>query len=445
MSTMLRIALLALCLMLPPALHADPESVQRVVRAGKLIDVNSGRVLLDQAVHIAGERIVSVQPWQQQVAGSEFIDWSAYTVVPGLMDMHSHLIGEAQAANPIAPLLFSAAQDVLLGVENAAATLRAGFTSVRDVGTYRAWVDVALRDAIDRGAVPGPRMSVAGGYVTVSTGGGELVGAAADVRLPEDMRRGVANSATEVRQRVRELLHGGADFIKIIATGAVLTPGTTPGAPEYSEEEIRAAVDEAALYGSYVTAHAHGAEGIKRAVRAGVRSIEHGSLIDDEGIALMKRHGTWLVADIFNGDYIEEIGRRDGWDADILRKNTETTEAQREGFRKAVKAGVNIAYGTDSGVYPHGMNARQFAYMVQHGMTPLQALRSATIEAARLTRREQDIGSIEAGKYADLVAVTGDPLVDIRVLEQVAAVIKGGVPIAGSPGIETRGASSGLQ
>jgi len=273
-------------------------------------------------------------------------------------------------------------------------------------------------------------MSVAGGYVTVSTGGGELIGAAPDVRLPDDMRRGVANSAVEVRQRVRELLHGGADFIKIIATGAVLTPGTTPGAPEYSEEEIRAAVDEAALYGSYVTAHAHGAEGIKRAVRAGVRSIEHGSLIDDEGIALMKRHGTWLVADIFNGDYIEEIGRRDGWDADILRKNTETTEAQREGFRKAVKAGVRIAYGTDSGVYPHGMNGRQFAYMVRHGMTPLQALRSATIEPALLMRREQDIGSIAPGKYADLVAVSGDPLADIRVLEQVAAVIKGGREVA---------------
>ncbi|MBK7729402.1 MAG: amidohydrolase family protein [Gammaproteobacteria bacterium] len=415
-----------LCFLASPGFAQDGR---KVVHAGRMIDVISGKTLADRAIWIDGERIERIDAWNTAAPGITVIDWSDYTVVPGLMDMHSHLVGDIQGADSMSLLASSGAQDVMLGVRHARATLRAGFTSVRDVGTYRAWVDVTLRDAIDEGIVPGPRMSVAGAYVTVSSGGGELVGAAPDVVIPADMRRGVANSADEVRQRVRELLHGGADFIKIIATGAVLTAGTTPGAPEYSEAEIRAAVEEAARYGTYVTAHAHGAEGIKLAVRAGVRSIEHGSLIDDEGIALMKRNGTWLVADVYNGDYIEEVGRRDGWSAEILRKNLETTEAQREGFRKAVKAGVNIAYGTDAGVYPHGLNARQFAYMVRFGMSPLQALRSATIDAARLMRHEENSGSIEAGKYADLVAVKGDVLADISLLEHVAAVIKGGQPV----------------
>src|SRR5258706_137999 len=225
--------------------------------------------------------------------------------------------------------------------------------------------------------------------------------------LPADLRAGVANSATEVRQRVREILHRGADFIKIIATGAVLTRGTRPGVSEFSEEEIRAAVEEAAKYGARVTAHAHGAEGIKNAVRAGVQSIEHGSLIDDEGIRLMKERGTFLVADIYNGDYIASEGKKQGWPEEFLRKNDETTEAQRQGFRKAVAAGVRIAFGTDSGVYPHGDNAKQPPYMVRYGMTPMQALQAATIEAARNIGWEERGGSLAPGKLAHLVAVAG--------------------------------------
>jgi imidazolonepropionase-like amidohydrolase len=240
------------------------------------------------------------------------------------------------------------------------------------------------------------------------------------------MRRGVANSESEIRDRVRQLISGGATFIKIIATGAVLTAGTTPGAAEYSEAEIRAAVEEAAQYGIFVTAHAHGAEGIKRAVRAGVRSIEHASYLDDEGIALLKKHGTWLVADIYNGDCIAAIGRRDHWSEEILRKNDETTQTQRDAFSKAVKAGVRIAYGTDSGVYPHGDNARQFAYMVRHGLTPMEAIRAATLSSAQLLGKERDLGSITVGKLADLVAVEGDPLLDIDKLRQVRGVIKAG-------------------
>ncbi|MCI0570865.1 MAG: amidohydrolase family protein [Myxococcaceae bacterium] len=404
------------------------------VRVGRLVDVEQGRVLNDQVILIEGERITAVQPARTPLPeGTKVVDWSGYTVLPGLIDCHTHLVGDIQSANVAAPLLSTGARDALMGVKNARDTLMAGFTSVRDVGTWRGLVDVALRDAIDAGIVEGPRMAVAGAYVTVSAGGGEITGLAPDVGVPADMRRGVANDATEVRQRVRELLAGGADFIKIIATGAVLTPGTVPAASEYSEEEIRAAVQEAARSGRHVTAHAHGAEGIKNAVRAGVRAIEHGSLMDDEGIALMKRHGTWLVADIYNGDYMAEVGRREGWPADILRKNDETTESQRQVFRKAVAAGVNIAYGTDSGAYPHGANARQFAYMVRYGMTPMRAIRSATLDAATLLGWEKRVGSIRTGKLADLVAVEGDVLADIRRLEKVQGVMKGGRVIKAAP------------
>jgi imidazolonepropionase-like amidohydrolase len=288
-----------------------------------------------------------------------------------------------------------------------------------------------LRDAIQAGVVEGPRMFVAGAYITVSQGGGEVTGLAPDVVVPADMRRGVANSVDEVRQRVRELLAGGADFIKVIATGAVFTAGTTPSAPEYTEAELRAAVEEAANAGTFVVAHAHSAEGIKRAVRAGVRSVEHASYLDDEGIELMVRHGTWLVADIYNGDYTEEVGSRDGWSAEILRKNRETTGTQREAFTKAVRAGVKIGFGTDAGIYPHGQNARQFAYMVRYGLSPLGAIRAATIDAARCLGQERDLGSVTPGKFADMIAVAGDPLVDVETLRKVAGVIKEGRSITG--------------
>ncbi len=400
------------------------------VRAGRLIDVEQGRVLTNQVILIRGEMIEAVQPASAAIPrGARVIDLSRYTVLPGLIDLHSHLVGDIASASPTAPLTKSGAEDALAGVRNAEATLLAGFTTVRDIGTYRAFVDVALRNAINNGTVIGPRMQVAGAYVTVSSGGGEVTGVAADVQVPADMRRGVANSADEVRQRVRELLNGGADFIKVIATGAVFTLGTQPGAPEYTEAEIRAAVEVAANYGAFVAAHAHGAEGIKRAVRAGVRSIEHGSLADDEALQLMKEHGTWLVADIYNGDYTDSVGTREGWHPEILRKNRETTETQRVAFRKAVAMGVNLGYGTDSGIYPHGMNAAQLPYMVKYGMTPMQAVQSATLQAARVMGWENRVGSVTSGKYADLIAVQGDPLADLGTMMRVNWVMKGGVVV----------------
>jgi len=398
------------------------------LRAGRLVDVERGEVRRDQVVLIQSGRIEAVQPASTRLpSGIQVIDLSRYTVLPGLIDCHSHLIGEASTADVLQPLERSEAQEAFSGVRNARATLLAGFTSVRDVGTYRAFVDAALRDAINDGTVIGPRMKVAGAYVTVSTGAGELVGAAPDVTIPASFRFGVANSADQVRERVRAILNGGADFIKILATGAVFTRGTKPGVSEFTEEQIRAAVEQAAEYGTFVAAHAHGAEGIKRAVRAGVRSIEHGSLMDDEAIALMKQRGTWLVADIWNGDYTDSVGRAERWPEDILRKNTETTEIQRAGFRKAFAAGVRIAYGTDSGIYPHGLNAMQLPYMVKYGMTPMQAIRSATLSAAQLMMWQDSVGSIVPGKYADIIAVEGDALADLRSFRKVAFVMKGGV------------------
>jgi imidazolonepropionase-like amidohydrolase len=396
------------------------------VRAGRLVDVVAGEVLGDRVIAVRGERIEAVEPYAAQPID---LDLSDHTVLPGLIDCHAHLIGEIEGGHGYAALVQrTGAQEAMSGVRNARDTVLAGFTSVRDVGTFRAFVDVALRDAIEAGDVLGPRMRCAGAYVTSSGGGGDVTGLAPDVdaMVPRELRFGVANSADEVRKVVREILHGGADFIKVIATGAVLTEGTVPSAPEFSEAEIRAAVEEAALYETHVAAHAHGAEGIKRAVRAGVRSIEHGSLMDDEAIALMAEHGTYLVADVWMGDWTIEQGERDGWSPEVMRKLRETTDAQREGFAKAVEAGVRIAFGTDSGTYPHGMNAQQFATMVKHGMTPMEAIRSATVAAAELLGWHDRVGSLELGRFADLVAVDGDVLGDVALLTEPALVMKGG-------------------
>ena len=397
-----------------------------VIRAGRLVDVEQGVVLADRRIVIRGERIVAIlSPGEPSPAGALTIDLSAGTVYPGLIDLHTHLIGDIQSADPLAPLHTTAAADFRLGAEHARATLLAGFTTVRDVGTYRAGLDVALRDAIARDSIPGPRMSVAGAYVTRLGGGGEVTGDTT-VAVPAEMRMGVVRSPTEVRARVAAILDLGADFIKVIATGAVLTVGTEPGEPELTEAEIRAAVEVAAARGTYVTAHAHGERGIENAVRAGVRAIEHGSLLDDTGIALMKAHGTWLVADIYNGDYIEEQGRRDGWPAETLRKNEETTAAQRRAFGRAARAGVKIAYGTDAGVYPHGLNARQLPYLVRYGLSPMEALQAATIDAARLMGWDDRVGSIRPGKLADLIAVEGGEWSRLERLSRVAFVMQGG-------------------
>lgn len=405
---------------------ALPASAQvHYVRAGRLIDVLAGRVLTDQVIRIEGERIAAVGPWTGTPADGPVEDWSGYTVMPGLIDMHTHLADFADS-NPGSILQHSQAESALMGVRNAGVTLRAGFTTVHDVGCYRGLTDVALRDSINAGWVQGPRMNVVGAYITVPGGGGDITGYAPDVQIPFDMQLGVIRSPEDARARVRFLFQHRVDTIKLIASGAVLAVGSEPGRLELSEAEMRAAVAEAAENGSYATAHAHGAEAIKAAIRSGVRSIEHASLIDAEGIALAKARGVWLVMDIYNGDYIDTEGRRLGWPAEYLRKNLETTDRQRQGFAAAVKAGALIAYGTDAGVYPHGRNAMQFAYMVRYGMTPMQAIQSATSVAADLLRWQKDVGAVAPGRFADLAAVRGDPLSDIRLLEHVDVVMKGG-------------------
>ena len=396
------------------------------VHAGRLVDPGQGRVLSDQLIRVENGRVTAITPWRGAPTDGPVTDWSRYEVLPGLIDMHVHLADADESSNPAEALMHPVAEIAYIGARHARQTLMAGFTSVHDVGCFRAFADTELRDAINRGDVIGPRMSAVGAYITIPGGGGEVTGASPDVKIPDDMRVGVVTDPNDVRLKVNYLFQHGADSIKLIATGAVLAEGTEVGMQELSEDEMRAAVQTAAAHGGWVTAHAHGAEGIKSAMRAGVKSIEHASLIDDEGIALAKAKGVYLDMDVYNGDYIDQVGTRDGWPAEYLRKNRETTLAQRQGFQKAVKAGVKMTFGTDAGVYPHGDNAKQFKYMVQWGMTPMQAIQAATVNSAALLGWSKDVGALSPGHYADMVAVDGDALKDITVLEHVSGVIKGG-------------------
>ena len=416
-------------LVLAAALSLAPSALLAndiYLEAGRLIDVQAGNVLTGQCISITDDKITAVAACGPTPKGAERVDWSGFTVLPGLIDLHTHLADAGQSADLALPLKTSPAATALIGAHNARLTLEAGFTTVRDVGTYRGLTDIALRDAINAGHVPGPRMFVAGAYITIPKGGGELNGVIPNDQLPSDMRLGVASTPEEAAAKTAFLIEQGADFIKTIATGAVLAIGTEPGEPEMTEDQLRAVVETARAKGVFVTAHAHGAVGIKNAIRAGVRSIEHASLIDDEALAMAKASGTWLVMDIYNGDYIDDIGTKEGWPEEYLRKNRETTDIQRVGFTKAVKMGVKLAYGTDSGVYPHGQNAKQFAYMVRYGMTPMQAIQSATIRAAELLGKEKMLGAIAAGRFADLVAVKENPLTNITALEHIALVMKDG-------------------
>lgn len=408
------------------AFAALPAAAQVVyVKTGRLIDGISNEVRTGQCVTIEAEHIKAVGPCGKAPGGATIVDWSGFTVLPGLTDLHTHLADLGQSADVAAPMKASPAETALVGAHNARVTLEAGFTSVRDVGVYRGLVDVILRNAIDRGDVPGPRMWVAGAYLTIPKGGGELNGVVPNEELPPDMRLGVAATPEEAAQKTAYLLDHGADFIKTIATGAVLAIGTEPGAPELTPEQLAAIVKVAHARGKRVTAHAHGAIGIQNAINAGVDSIEHASLADEATLQLAKKHGTWLAMDIYNGDYIDDVGTKEGWPEEYLRKNRETTDAQRAAFKRAVELGVNIGFATDAGVYPHGLNARQFAYMVKYGMTPMQAIQAATGRASEEMGRS-DIGAIVPGRFGDLVAVKADPLKDITSLEKIDHVMKGG-------------------
>ena len=396
------------------------------IRAGKLIDPDKGVVLIDQVILIRHNKVEAVGKDLAIPSGAEFIDLSKMTVLPGLIDCHTHLADGAHNGEPMGQFRKTAAQDALESVPNARVTLESGFTTVRDVGVYRALVDIALRDAINRGDIIGPRMFVAGAYVTITGGAGAATGLAPDIILPWDLHYGEANSPWEVRQVIRKLAHDGVDHIKTLSSGAVLTHGSNPKSQEFTPEELHAAVDEARQFGLRVEAHAHSPEGIKNAVRAGVASVEHATMIDDEGIALARQHGTYLDMDIYDEECIQEDGRKGSMPADFLEHDAKLGQIQRDNFRKAVAAGVKMSFGTDSGVCPYGMSGKQFAFMVKYGMTPMQAIQSATSNAADLLGHSDEVGSIKPGKYADIISVAGDPLADVSVLENVQFVMKDG-------------------
>ncbi len=398
-----------------------------VIKAGRLIQPDEGTVVANQTIVIRANKIEAVGSGLAIPAGATVIDLSKMTVLPGLIDCHTHLAdGKFGEGDPVFQLQKSASQTVLESVRNARVTLESGFTTVRDVGVYRALNDVALRDAINRGDIAGPRMFVAGAYITITGGAGAMTGMAPDIQLPWDFHYGEANSPWEVRQKIRLLAHDGVDHIKVLSSGAVLTHGSNPKSQEFTPEELQAAVDEASHFGLRVAAHAHSADGIKNAIRAGVASVEHATMIDDEGIALAKQHGTYLDMDIYDDECIQEQGKAGTMPKDFLEHDRELGELQRQNFGKAVKAGVKLAFGTDAGVCDYGTAGKQFAFMVKYGMTSMQAIQAATSSAADLLGRSDQIGSIKKGKYADVIAVAGDPLKDISLLQNVQFVMKDG-------------------
>ncbi len=406
-----------------PFAYAAPGSL----RCGKLLDVRSGRMLTDQLITFdSSGTITAVGPASSMAlsGGVTPYDLTAVTCLPGLIDVHTHLTGDPSSSGYQA-LGISVPREAITGAKNARITLRAGFTTVRNVGAS-GYTDVALRDGINDGDIPGPRMLVSGPPLGITGGHCD------NNLLPYEFHfkaEGVADGPWAARAKVRETIKYGADLIKICASGGVLSKGDQPGTPQYTFEEMEAIAEEAHKLGRRVAAHAHGTQSIKDAIQAGIDSIEHSSLIDDDGIAAAKKRGTYLVFDIYNDDFILQEGAKAGMLSESIEKEKKIGRLQRENFRKAWQAGAKMAFGTDAGVYPHGDNAKQFAKMVEWGMKPIDAIQAATVRAADLLGWADKVGAVETGHYADIIAVSGDPLSDVKVLESVKFVMKGGAII----------------
>ncbi|MFL2850459.1 MAG: amidohydrolase family protein [Pseudohongiellaceae bacterium] len=405
---------------------AVPTSAQdevKVIRAGQLLDVTNGRMLSDQLIVVRNNVIEAVGDANRIniPSGAIEIDLSNSTILPGLIDAHVHLTSDA-SVNGYDSLSRSSIRNALYGTYSAGLTLRSGFTTVRNVGAV-AYGDVALRDSIVDGEVAGPRMIVAGQSLGI-TGGhcdNNLLPAEYDFNAG-----GVADGPWALRQKVRENNKYSADLIKFCATGGVMSKGTSLGAQQFTQEEMNAIVDEAHTLGMKVAAHAHGTNGIQAAIRAGVDSVEHASILDDETIRLALEYETALVMDIYVSDYILESGTEVGMLEESLAKEREVGQVQRESFQRAHAAGVNIVFGSDAGVYPHGLNGRQFSKMVEFGMSPMQAIQAATLKAAALLGLENQVGTLNEGAYADLIAVQGNPLENVSLLENIGFVMKDG-------------------
>ncbi len=407
---------------------ADSGSI--AVRCGLLIDGLADEALEDRMVVIEEGRVADVRPGSdRRPAGMPFADLSGYTCLPGLIDTHTHITDQATETRDLSVYYTRPeAEERRISRRNAEVTLFAGFTTVRNVGAYGGWSGRDIRDRINAGEVAGPRVQTSGFYLTIPAGGGDLVIPGIDEsEIPRRVRMGVARGPEQFRAKAREAVAGGADVLKVIASGAVLAYGGIPGAPEMTPEEIRAVVEVGHEAGIKVTAHAHGAQSIKDSIEAGVDSIEHASLADDESIALAAERGVAFSMDVYNGDYIATVGRAQGWPEEFLRKNDETVDEQRRVFQKAYAAGVPIIYGTDAAVYPHGDNARQFEIMVGLGMPPMAAIKSASSLAAKHIGWDRHVGALAPGRYGDLIAVDGNPLEDVTELMDVDVVIKGGL------------------
>lgn len=399
---------------------APAEPSTSVIHAGHLLDVKTGKMLDNVLVTIKGDRIVSIATGPAAKTGN-VIDLPNATLLPGFIDAHTHITFEPNFGYQ--ELGVSIPKEALIGAKNARVTLQAGFTTIRNVGA-RGFTDVALRDAINEGLVPGPRMLVSGPALSITGGHCD------QNLLPFEWHatsEGAADGIEAVQHKVRENIKYGADLIKVCATGGVLSKGDDPRASQYTLEEMKAIVADAHRLGRKVAAHAHGAQGIAWAAEAGVDSIEHGSYIDDNAIRIMKEHGTYLVPTQYLGDWMKENAARIGLPAMYAEKMKTVTAAMRQNITKAIQAGVKIALGTDAAVYPHGLNAHEFEVYTRLGMTPLQSIQAGTVNAADLLGWSDRIGSVEQGKFADIVAVEGDPLKDITLLQHPVMVMKGGV------------------